>query len=77
LKTNFFRPSLDPARSLPDEKDGTVEAAIENQENIMVFDYDVDGTTGITGIFLFKTYYPNVAYIPDRYDEGYGISFKG
>jgi single-stranded DNA-specific DHH superfamily exonuclease len=27
---------------------------------------------------LIKSYYPNVAtYIPDRYDEGYGISFKG
>jgi single-stranded-DNA-specific exonuclease len=53
--------------------------AIENQENIMVFgDYDVDGTTAVSLVSSYlKSYYPNATYIPDRYDEGYGISFKG
>jgi single-stranded-DNA-specific exonuclease len=42
-------------------------------------DYDVDGTTAVSLVSSYlKSYYPNVAtYIPDRYDEGYGISFKG
>jgi single-stranded-DNA-specific exonuclease len=42
-------------------------------------DYDVDGTTAVSLVSSYlKTYYPNVAtYIPDRYDEGYGISYKG
>jgi single-stranded-DNA-specific exonuclease len=54
--------------------------AIANQENILVFgDYDVDGTTAVSLVSSYlKTYYSDVAtYIPDRYDEGYGISFKG
>ena len=57
-----------------------IETAIENNENILVFgDYDVDGTTAVSLVSSYlKSYYPNVAtYIPDRYDEGYGISFKG
>jgi single-stranded-DNA-specific exonuclease len=57
-----------------------IELAIKNNENILIFgDYDVDGTTAVSLVASYlKTYYPNVAtYIPDRYDEGYGISFKG
>ena len=57
-----------------------IEEAILNQENILVFgDYDVDGTTSVALLSSYLlTYYPNVAtYIPDRYDEGYGISYKG
>ena len=57
-----------------------IELAIANQEKILVFgDYDVDGTTAVSLVSSYlKTYYSNVAtYIPDRYDEGYGISFKG
>ncbi|TDE01344.1 single-stranded-DNA-specific exonuclease RecJ [Flavobacterium sandaracinum] len=81
----FFRPSLedlhDPYLMKDMEKAvERIEKAIKNEENILVFgDYDVDGTTAVSLVSSYlKTYYPNVAtYIPDRYDEGYGISFKG
>jgi single-stranded-DNA-specific exonuclease len=82
---NFFRPSLDHLHDPYLMKDmdkavARIEEAIENQENILIFgDYDVDGTTAVSLVSSYlKTYYPNIAtYIPDRYDEGYGISFKG
>lgn len=81
----FFRPSLDDLHDPYLMKDmekavERIEKAIENQENILVFgDYDVDGTTAVSLVSSYlRSYYPNVAtYIPDRYDEGYGISFKG
>ncbi|WP_426095146.1 single-stranded-DNA-specific exonuclease RecJ [Flavobacterium sp. DSR2-3-3] len=81
----FFRPSLDDLHDPYLMKDmekavARIEKAIENDENILVFgDYDVDGTTAVSLVSSYlKTYYANVAtYIPDRYDEGYGISFKG
>ena len=81
----FFRPSLDNLHDPYLMKDmekavERIEKAIENEENILVFgDYDVDGTTAVSLVSSYlKTYYPNIAtYIPDRYDEGYGISFKG
>ena len=81
----FFRPSLadlhDPYLMKDMEKAvRRIEHAIKNEENILVFgDYDVDGTTAVSLVSSYlKTYYPNVAtYIPDRYDEGYGVSFKG
>ncbi|MBB1192977.1 single-stranded-DNA-specific exonuclease RecJ [Flavobacterium sp. SOK18b] len=82
---SFFRPSLDNLHDPFLMKDmdkavSRIETAIENGENILVFgDYDVDGTTAVSLVSSYlKTYYPNVAtYIPDRYDEGYGVSFKG
>jgi len=82
---NFFRPSLkhlhDPYLMKDmDKAVARIEQAIENQENIMVFgDYDVDGTTAVSLVSSYlKSHYPNIAtYIPDRYDEGYGISYKG
>ncbi|WP_415060704.1 single-stranded-DNA-specific exonuclease RecJ [Flavobacterium sp.] len=81
----FFRPSLNDLHDpyLMKDMDKAVqriETAIANQENILVFgDYDVDGTTAVSLVSSYlKTIYPNIAtYIPDRYDEGYGISFKG
>ena len=81
----FFRPSLNDLHDpyLMKDMDKAVvriEKAINNKENILVFgDYDVDGTTAVSLVSSFlKTFYPNVdTYIPDRYDEGYGISFKG
>jgi len=81
----FFRPTLNDLHNpyLMKDMDKAVERielAIENGENILVFgDYDVDGTTAVSLVSSYlKTYYPNVAtYIPDRYDEGYGVSFKG
>ncbi|MBR4266949.1 MAG: single-stranded-DNA-specific exonuclease RecJ [Bacteroidales bacterium] len=54
--------------------------AIENNERILVYgDYDVDGTTSVALVYSFlKEFYKNIDYyIPDRYTEGYGVSFKG
>lgn len=81
----FFRPSLSDLHNPYLMKDmekavSRIEKAIENGENILVFgDYDVDGTTAVSLVSSYlKSFYPNVAtYIPDRYDEGYGISYKG
>ncbi len=81
----FFRPNLQDLHNpyLMKDMDKAVERiekAIENNENILVFgDYDVDGTTAVSLVSSYlKSYYSNLAtYIPDRYDEGYGISFKG
>jgi single-stranded-DNA-specific exonuclease len=81
----FFRPSLTDLHNPYLMKDmdkavSRIEKAIENGENILVFgDYDVDGTTAVSLMSSYlRSFYPNVAtYIPDRYDEGYGISYKG
>jgi len=56
-----------------------IETAVAQKENIMVYgDYDVDGTTSVALVYSYlTTFYPHVTtYIPDRYDEGYGISYK-
>jgi len=82
---SFFRPSLDHLHDPFLMKDmdvavNRIEQAIANQENILVFgDYDVDGTTAVSLVSSYlKSIYPNIAtYIPDRYAEGYGISFQG
>ena len=82
---HFFRPSLEDLHDPFLMQDmmlavTRIESAIEAKENILVFgDYDVDGTTSVALMSSYlKTYYPNVAtYIPDRYDEGYGVSYKG
>lgn len=81
----FFRPSLselhDPFLMKDMQKAvQRVEEAITNNQNIMVYgDYDVDGTTSVALMFSYlDTLYPNVTtYIPDRYKEGYGVSYKG
>jgi single-stranded-DNA-specific exonuclease len=81
----FFRPSLDDLHNPYLMKDmdkavSRIEKAIVDGENILVFgDYDVDGTTAVSLMSSYlKSFYPNIAtYIPDRYDEGYGISYKG
>ena len=82
---SFFRPSLsylhDPF--LMKDMDAAVERlrkAIISKEKILVYgDYDVDGTTAVALVYSFiKRYSDNVDfYIPDRYDEGYGVSVKG
>jgi single-stranded-DNA-specific exonuclease len=82
---SFFRPQLSELHDPFLMKDmdiavKRIEEAIDNGENILVFgDYDVDGTTAVALLSSYLlSYYPNVAtYIPDRYDEGYGVSFKG
>lgn len=54
--------------------------AIENEEKILIYgDYDVDGTTSVSLVYLFlKQFHSNLAYyIPDRYKEGYGVSMQG
>jgi single-stranded-DNA-specific exonuclease len=81
----FFRPSLDHLHDPYLMKDmdlavNRIEQAMANQENILVFgDYDVDGTTAVSLVSSYlKSIYPHIAtYIPDRYAEGYGISFQG
>lgn len=57
-----------------------IETAMAAGEKILVYgDYDVDGTTAVALVYsFFKKYYNRLEYyIPDRYNEGYGISFKG
>lgn len=81
----FFRPSLDDLHHPFLMKDmdlavQRIEKAISSDENILVYgDYDVDGTTSVALMSSYlKTLTPNVAtYIPDRYAEGYGVSFTG
>jgi single-stranded-DNA-specific exonuclease len=81
----FFRPSLDDLHDPFLMKDMDlailrIEKAIIAGENILVYgDYDVDGTTSVALVSSWlKTFYPNVAtYIPDRYNEGYGVSYMG
>lgn len=81
----FFRPQLDELHDPFLMKDmdravARIEQAMEAGEHIMVYgDYDVDGTTSVALMSSFlKFRYPHVTtYIPDRYAEGYGVSYKG
>lgn len=81
----FFRPSLkdlhDPFLMKDmDKAVSRIEKAISNKENILVYgDYDVDGTTAVAlmSSYLKSKYDLVLTYIPNRYDEGYGISYKG
>ena len=81
----FFRPSLNDLHDpflMKDMKLAVerIESALSNNENILIYgDYDVDGTTAVSLVYSYlKETYANVAtYIPDRYDEGYGVSFQG
>ena len=82
---NYFRPSLKEIHDPFLMKDmdvavARIETAIENNENILIYgDYDVDGTTAVSLVSSYlKTITPNIAtYIPDRYAEGYGVSYMG
>lgn len=82
---HFFRPSLENLHNpyLMKGMDNAVtriEKAISAQEKIMIYgDYDVDGTSSVALVYLYLSQFTNLVttYIPDRYDEGYGISFKG
>lgn len=81
----FFRPSLtqlhDPYLMKDmDKAIARIELAMQNKEKILIYgDYDVDGTTSVALVFAFfkKIYYEIDYYIPDRYAEGYGVSFQG
>lgn len=82
---SFFRPSLDDLHDpfLMKDMDKAVErlhTAISGGEKILVYgDYDVDGTTAVSLVYSYvKRFTSRVDfYIPDRYDEGYGVSYKG
>lgn len=80
----FFRPSLSDLHNpflMKDMKEAVlrIQKAIQDQERILVYgDYDVDGTTAVA---LLYTYLRNLSplittYIPDRYAEGYGVSYQ-
>ena len=81
----FFRPSLnnlhDPFQMKNmDKAIERLSKALQNNEKILFYgDYDVDGTTSVALCYLFfKKIYSNIGYyIPNRYDEGYGISTRG
>ena len=81
----FFRPSWSDLHDPFLMKDMNaavrrIQSAIENREQILVYgDYDVDGTSSVA---LMASYLDTKStmvstYIPDRYDEGYGVSYKG
>jgi len=82
---SFFRPDLNLLHDpfLMKDMDKAVRRlgeAIMSQEKILIYgDYDVDGTTAVALMYTFlKKFDANIEYyIPDRYDEGYGISYKG
>ncbi len=83
----FFRPSLDQLHDpfLMTDMDKAVERvlrAINEGEKVLVYgDYDVDGTTAVALVYTYlKPFFKKKKiefYIPDRYQEGYGISHKG
>ena len=83
----FFRPSLSQLHDpfLMKDMDKAVERvlrAINNGEKVLVYgDYDVDGTTAVAVVYTYlKPFFKKKKiefYIPDRYEEGYGISYKG
>ena len=81
----FFRPQLQGLHDpfLMRDMDKAVERlneAMGQRERIMVYgDYDVDGCTAVALVYRFITqFYSNVeCYIPDRSEEGYGVSIKG
>ena len=81
----FFRPQLADLINpfLMKDMDVAVDRlndAIGRKERILVYgDYDVDGCTAVALVYKFlRQFYSNIDYyIPDRYDEGYGISQKG
>jgi single-stranded-DNA-specific exonuclease len=81
----FFSPSLaqlhDPFLMKDmDKAVARIQQALKNGERILVYgDYDVDGTTAVALVYTFlRSQNADCGfYIPDRYSEGYGISFAG
>ncbi|WP_346747507.1 single-stranded-DNA-specific exonuclease RecJ [Prevotella jejuni] len=81
----FFRPQLADLINpfLMKDMDAAVDRlndAMGHKERILVYgDYDVDGCTAVALVYKFlRQFYSNIDYyIPDRYDEGYGVSKKG
>ena len=81
----FFRPSLNELHDPFLMKDmdlavSRIQQAIDQYENILVYgDYDVDGTTSVALLSSYLEQYSTqiTTYIPDRYQEGYGVSYQG
>ncbi len=81
----FFKPSLNDLHDpflMPDMEKAVkrLNKALGNKEKILIYgDYDVDGTTAVSLVYKYLRPYSSALdyYIPDRYDEGYGISYKG
>ena len=81
----FFRPDLSQLHDpfLMKDMDKAVDRlnlALAKKEGILIYgDYDVDGTTAVALVYtLLQRYTSNIDfYIPDRYTEGYGISYQG
>ncbi len=81
----FYRPAMEHLHDpfLMKDMDRAVERikqAVDKGESVMVYgDYDVDGTTAVALVFslLEKCLKKAFPYVPDRYAEGYGVSFKG
>ena len=81
----FFRPQLSDLINpfLMKDMDIAVDRlndAMGRKERILIYgDYDVDGCTAVALVYKFlQQFYSNIDYyIPDRYDEGYGVSLKG
>ena len=82
---SFFRPRLEDLHDpfLMQDMDKAVtrlhDAIVKGQKILVYGDYDVDGTTAVALVYSFvRRFTPKVGfYIPDRYDEGYGLSYKG
>jgi len=82
---HFFRPQIEGLHNpflMRDMEKAIIRIgrAIQDQEKVLVYgDYDVDGTTSVALIYSFfrKRIQQIGYYIPDRYSEGYGISFQG
>ena len=81
----FFRPDLDQLhdpflmKGMQNAVD-RIHQAISSEENILIYgDYDVDGTTSVALMYQYLRNFTDKLhyYIPDRYDEGYGLSEKG
>ena len=82
---SFFRPNLDDLHDpfLMQDMEKAVERvrqAVVSGEKVLVYgDYDVDGTTAVSLVYSFLRRLTSQVdfYIPERYDEGYGVSYKG
>ncbi len=81
----FFRPKLTDLHNpflMKDMEEAVhrIVKAFDNNERILIYgDYDVDGTTSVALVYSFLSLHYNDLnyYIPNRYEEGYGISYKG
>lgn len=82
---HFFRPDLrqlhDPFQMKDMQKAvDRINLALKNEEPILVYgDYDVDGTSAVSLVYTYLSKLTNSIsyYIPDRYNEGYGVSYQG